>query len=379
MRTIKTVIIGVGYRGQGLIKLISQIKEFEIAAISDPCPEEFIKKEYICYDNGENDYKNMIVSHKPELVIIASPWKYHIEQAIFALENNCNVAIEIKGGLYIDEYLPLIEASHKYNKKVYPLENTVFVREHMAMFNLIKSGLLGDIISMKGGYRHDLRKLFINDNGEIGKNIKTEGIWRSKFYLTENGDLYPTHGIAPIALFAGIGKTDKVIELTSFASKSCGMNEYIKSHGGKPCENIAMGDIIITQMITQKGILITLTHDTTLPRPKTLDIEVQGSKGIWRGEFRKIYIEGISPYEEWEDDSKYIDEYEHTFWKKWGKEAISIDTHHKGMDYIMLKAVTADILKSEVYPINIYDLAFWTSITPYSKMSISKGCTIHIK
>lgn len=379
MKTIKTAVIGAGYRGQGLMKLLSNIKDFKIIAVFDPCPEDFVKEQYICYHSGEDDYKNMISNHKPELVVIASPWIHHVEQALFAIENGCHVAIEIKGGLCLDEYIPLIKASQKHGKKVFPLENTVFMREHMAMLNIVESGLLGEIIALKGGYRHDLRKLLINEKGEIGNTLKSEGIWRSKFYLTENGDLYPTHGIAPIALFAGIGRKDKVTELTSFASKSRGMNEYVVSHGGKPYDNITMGDIIITQMLTQKGILITLTHDTTLPRPRTLDIEVQGSRGIWRGEFRKIYIEGISPYEKWEDDSKYIDAYEHVYWKRWGKEAFLADTHHNGMDYIMFKAIAADLMKEEEFPVNIQDLAFWTSITPYSKESISKKCAIILK
>ncbi len=378
MKTIRTVIVGTGYRGQGLIRLISHIDEIQVIAVSDPCPDDFIKEQYKCYSEGTEDYKRMITDNNPELVIIASPWQFHIEQALFAIQNNCNVAIEIKGGLSFDEYKPVIDAARKSDKKIYPLENTIFMREHMAMLNLINYGVLGDIIALKGGYRHDLRKLLINEKGEIGNTEKSEGIWRSKFYTTENGDLYPTHGIAPLTLFSGIGKTDKVTELTSFASRACGINEYIKSKGGDTSTPITMGDIIITQMKTNKGILITLTHDTTLPRPKTIDIEVQGSKGIWRGESRKIYIEGVSPYEEWEDDCKYIKKYEHRFWIKWGKEAIEIDTHHKGMDFIMLKAMVADIMQEDLYPVDIYDLAFWTSITPYSKKSIEEKRTISL-
>ena len=139
-----------------------------------------------------------------------------------------------------------------------------------------------------------------------------------------------------------------------------------------------MGDIIITQMKTEKETILTLTHDTTLPRPKTFDIEIQGSKGIWRGEFRQIYIEGKSPYEKWEDDSKYISKYDHKFWKKWRKQAETTDTHHKGMDYIMLKAIAEDMKGNESYPVNIQDLAFWTSITNLSMESIEKGTTLNL-
>ncbi|WP_299230327.1 Gfo/Idh/MocA family oxidoreductase [uncultured Bacteroides sp.] len=373
MAAIKTCIIGLGYRGKRLLELLSSIDDFEVVSVSDPYLGEDIKMNYRSYSNGKDDYRNMILQCSPELVIIASPWQYHVEQAMFAVLNGCHVALEIKGGLYLDEYKPLIEAARDRGRNIYPLENTIFMREHLSMLNLINSGILGDIVAVKGGYRHDIRKILINERGEIGVDSGADAAWRSKFYLEENGDIYPTHGLAPICLFSGIGRTDKIVKLVSFASAAYGINEYINHCGGNNDKKITMGDVIVTQMITEKGTLVTLTHDTTLPRPRSMDIEIQGSKGIWRGESRKIYIENVSPYETWEDDSKYIDSFEHESWKKWGKDAISIDEHHKGMDYIMLKLLAGDMEGEEIYPINISDLALWTSVTPLSKTSIAEG------
>ncbi|MBU3857294.1 Gfo/Idh/MocA family protein [Bacteroides gallinaceum] len=372
MAAIRTSIIGLGYRGKRLLTLLSSIDDFNIVSVSDPCIDEETRRKYPSFSNGKDDYKNMILQCAPELVIIASPWEHHVEQALFAVLNGCHVALEIKGGLYIDEYKSLLSAALEKKRTVYPLENTIFMREHMSMLNLINAGLLGKIVAVKGGYRHDLRKILISEKGEIGKGSNAEGVWRSKFYQKENGDIYPTHGLAPICLFSGIGRTDRIVELASFASSSHGIAEYISCHGGSEHPAITMGDIIITQMLTEKGTLVTLTHDTTLPRPRSLDIEVQGSKGIWRGEFRKIYIENVSPYETWEDDGRYIDEFEHVSWKKWGKEAIKIDEHHRGMDYIMLKMLAEDMKGTGVYPVNLNDLASWTSVTPLSKSSIKE-------
>ena len=373
MAAIKTCIIGLGYRGKRLLTLLSSIDDFDIVSVFDPCVDEDISMKYNSFSNGKDDYRNMILQCSPDLVIIASPWEYHVEQAVFAVLNGCHVALEIKGGLYIDEYKPLLEAAIEKGRNIYPLENTVFMREHMSMLNLINSGVLGKIVAVKGGYRHDLRKILLNEDGEIGRNPGTEGIWRGRFYLKDNADIYPTHGLAPICLFSGIGRTDKITELVSFASASHGISEYINRCGGNAGQKITMGDVIVTQMLTEKGTLVTLTHDTTLPRPRSLDIEVQGSKGLWRGEFRKIYIENVSPYETWEDDAVYIDRFEHEAWEKWGKDAVIIDEHHKGMDYIMLKYLAEDMKGKEIYPINISDLALWTSVTPLSKMSIAEG------
>lgn len=378
MTAIKTCIIGLGYRGRRLLNLLSSIDDFDVVSVSDPCIDEDIKMNYPSFSDGKEDYRNMILQYSPDLVIIASPWEYHVEQAMFAVLNGCHVALEIKGGLYADEYLPLLALADKKKRNIYPLENTVFMREHMSMYNLINSGLLGDIVAVKGGYRHDIRKLLINEKGEIGENSGARAAWRSKFYLKENGDIYPTHGLAPICLFSGIGRTDKITELVSFASAAHGITAYMSHCGGNTNPTISMGDVIVTQMLTEKGTLVTLTHDTTLLRPRSLDIEVQGSKGIWRGEFRKIYIENISPYENWEEDGKYIDDFEHEFWKKWGEDALRIDEHHKGMDYIMLKALSQNMKGLEKYPVDLYDLALWTSVTPLSKLSIMEKRVINL-
>lgn len=376
METIKVVLIGAGYRGRQLLQLIRSIPSFDVAAVADPGIDSPQIDGIPCYHRGEKDYQTMIREHRPELVFIMSPWKYHTTQAMHCLEAGCHVALEIKGGLSVDEYQPLIDFTRKHPLKIYPMENTIFTRENLAIYNLTRSGVLGEIVYMRGGYRHDLRDLLIDESGKLGNPLKPEGTWRSVFYQTGNGDLYPTHGLAPLCLIAGINRHDRICRLTSFSSKAAGMLQRIRELGGDTSVKISTGDIVVTQLETESGVLISLTHDTTLPRPRSLDFEVQGTKGIWQGEERKIYIEGISPREQWEPDEKYIDQYEHTYWKQWGKEATLTDTHHRGMDYIMLKAIAADRQGTHSYPVDIFDMALWTSVSPYSKLSIAERKTV---
>ena len=378
MEKIKVAFIGIGYRGKQLLRLLQNIPTFNIVAIADPGIDIPTFEEIPCYHKGIEDYKNMLQEHHPQLVIIASPWKYQVKHAIECMNAGCHIAIEIKGGLYLNEYQPVIDVSEKLRFRVFPLENTVFMQENLAVFNMVSKGLLGDIVYMRGGYRHDIRYLLIDDTGCLGNPHMPEGSWRSTFYQTENGDLYPTHGLAPLCVIAGINRKDEIKYLTSFASKARGILQRIKDSGGDTNVKISTGDVVVTQLETASGVLITLTHDTTLPRPRSLDFEVQGSKGIWDGDNRQIYIEGLSPWEKWESDQTYIDQYEHKYWKMWGKEALEIDTHHHGMDFIMLKALEADMMDTHSYPTNIRDLALWTSVSPYSKLSIAERRTISI-
>lgn len=378
MKGIKTVLIGAGYRGQRLLRLMQGIEAYNVIAVFDPAAVFHTDGMLEVYTEGPEDYKRMIAVQHPELVVIASPWHFHVEQALYALEQGCHVAMEIKGGFCLGEYDPLIEVASRKGLRIYPLENAVFTRENMAMLQLVQAGVLGQLVALRGGYRHDLRDMLVDEQGNLGNPNKPEGIWRSRFYLTENGDLYPTHGLAPLCLAAGVGRTDRIAELTSFSSRACGLNEFVAHRGGTSPLPVSMGDIVITQMRTEAGVLITLTHDTTLPRPRSLDFELQGSKGIWRGEFRQIYVEGESPYETWEDDEKYIARYEHICWQKWGKEALIQDVHHQGMDYIMLRMLAADFRGEMTYPITAGDLALWTSVSPYSKLSIAGKRTVFL-
>lgn len=379
MEKIKTTLIGAGYRGKQLLKFLQNSPFFEVMAVADPYIEETDIPEIVCYNNGEEDYLNMLDHYKPELVFITSPWQCHVSHAIQCVERQCHIALEIKGGLYLDEYQPLIDLAEQKNCRVFPLENTLFRRDILALCNMVNAGVFGEIIYMRGGYRHDLRSLLLDDSGNIGHRGKTESVWRSKFYQSENGDLYPTHGLAPLCMIASINRTDHFKSLTSLASKSAGLLQRIKDLGGDTNVEIRMGDIVSTQIETEKGILISLIHDTTLPRPRSLDFEVQGTKGIWQGDNSRIYVEGVSPNETWEPDLSYIERYESLYWQQWGEDALLQDAHHQGMDYIMLKALEADLQGKLVYPATLNDLALWTSVSPWSKVSIAERKTIYFQ
>ena len=360
MKHIKTVIVGFGYRGKQLLRLLQTIGCFDVVGVADK------------HDN----YINLIDGQHPQLAFITTPWHLHVEQATECLKRHCNVALEIKGGLCDGEYDSLISLADQMRLKVYPLENTLFLREILAVKRMADEGVLGDIVYIRGGYRHDLRDILLDDHGRLGGREGTESVWRSRFYTQRNGDIYPTHGLAPLCMILGVNRTDRLAYLTSFASKSVGLRQRMSelragtddSHN--PAPQITLGDVVSTQIETDGGTLISLTHDTTLPRPRSLDFEVEGSRGIWDGVNRRIYVEGMNATETWEDDAAYIERYESLYWQRWGADALLHDHHHNGMDYIMLRALEADFLGDTEYPATLRDLALWTSVSMLSEKSI---------
>ncbi|MEY3844548.1 MAG: hypothetical protein RL293_970, partial [Bacteroidota bacterium] len=103
-----------------------------------------------------------------------------------------------------------------------------------------------------------------------------------------NGELYPTHGLGPIATMFDLNRGNRMLRLTSMASKARGLKKYIEEHpkGGKDHPNakidFKLGDVVTTQIQCANGETILLTHDTSLQRPYNLGFRVQGTEGIWQ-------------------------------------------------------------------------------------------------
>ncbi|NDV46608.1 gfo/Idh/MocA family oxidoreductase [Paludibacter sp. 221] len=380
MKKIRTAFIGLGYRGASLLKLVDKIDAYHVVAIAEPNPLALSNLKHCLsddaplleiYSDGEEAYVDMLENEKVDLVFISSPWQFHYAQATEALSAGCNVALEVKGSLFEGEYQRLQQLAERNRLKIYPLENTVFMRNVMAIGRMVEEDVFGEIIFAQGGYRHDIRDVLIDEKGEYKLP------WRAAYYETENADIYPTHSVAPLCLMLKINRGNSFKSLTSFATKSVGLKTRM-SDLKSSVPNYALGDVVTTVIGTLTGAQITLFHDTTLPRPRSLSYEIQGTRGAWNDDLKSIYLEGISPYEQWEPEAKYVERYEHPFWAKWGREALVYDEHHQGMDYIMLVALVADFVGEEVYPINIADLATWGDISLLSKKSIAERRTLDL-
>lgn len=364
-------LIGFGYRGKYLWQLLNMMPQCRVVGIADPalCLTDSLDNVAL-YNQGAEDYKRMIDTERPDLVVIASPWGEQIPQAEYCVEQDIPVGLEIRGGTELESYDHLLQLSQSRDIRVYPLENTVFMREIMAVWHMTQLGILGDIVYMRGGYRHDLRHLLVNEQGVLGGE-GSSAAWRAHYYTKYCADIYPTHGFAPLALIAGLRQPEDIAYLDAQCSQSLGLAEYIARRGGIAPQSL-MPDIITTQLAMTSGTLIHLTHDTTLPRPKSLDYEIQGTRGVWHGDRRSIYLEGVSPEGEWEDDAAYIERYEHPLWRRWGAEALKHDQHHAGMDYLMLRTMIQDRIEPGLFLSRIEDLALWSSITARSSAAIAR-------
>lgn len=398
---VNIAFIGVGLRGRNHVENIAKRKDVEITAICDIDPQaisetqkilrEHSRKEAAVYTEDDFAFIKLLEREDVDGVIISTPWLWHTRMAVAAMKSGKYPGVEVSASNTLEECWDLVNTSEETGVPCMLLENVCFAREAMAMLNSIRQGVWGELVHATCGYRHDLREVKFNDGKqpygggvEFGDKGFSEAKWRTKHSLMRNADVYPTHGIGPVADWFDINRGNRFVSLTSTATKSIGLRNYIINHpkGGKDHPNAKLnwklGDIITTVIKTAKDESIIVTHDTNLPRPYSWGFTLHSANGVWCGEFegKRLYLENESKPHRWsmgEDYDNFMKKYDHPMWKKEEEEAEGAG--HGGIDYFTDKAFVESVKNMVQPPIDVYDAAAWSAITPLSEASIMNNST----
>jgi len=389
---INVAFIGVGGRGRSHLKNVAQYKDIDITAICDVDPEAIDKSQKILRDHSRKEAKvytgdgqafiKLLEREDIDGVIIATPWLWHTPMAVAAMRAGKYTGVEVSAANTIEECWDLVNTSEETGVPCMILENVCYAREALAALKMVREGLFGEILHATCGYKHDLRGVKFNPGVEFGKDAHGEARWRTEHSLKRNGDIYPTHGIGPVATWFDINRGNRFSSITSVATKATGLHKYIVDHpkGGENHPNAKLkwklGDIVTSTIKTANGETIVISHDTNLPRPYSWGFELHGNKGVWGGEYegRRIYIEGRSPEHKWEtgaDYDKYFTKFDHNLWKV--EEQKAKNAGHGGIDYFTIKAFVESVRNQVQPPIDVYDAAAWSAITPLSEASIASN------
>ena len=127
-------------------------------------------------------------------------------------------------------------------------------RDVAAILNMVRQGMFGELLHLQAGYQHDLRGVKFNNGTDGGTGVQfgdkgfSEAKWRTNHSVHRNGDLYPTHGIGPVAQMLNINHGNRFLSLSSFATKTRGLHNYIVEKGGETTPNakveFKLGDIV---------------------------------------------------------------------------------------------------------------------------------------
>ncbi|MFT3705732.1 MAG: Gfo/Idh/MocA family oxidoreductase [Agriterribacter sp.] len=377
---VRVGVIGLGMRGGDAVSRLSYIDGLEITALCDKLPDRVAKaqdtlskrgrpkaKEY----SGEEGWKALCESKDVDLIYTPTPWNLHAPIAIYAMKNGKHAATEVNAGLTIDECWQLVETSEATKKHMMMLENCCYDFFELLTLNMARNGLFGEIIHAEGAYLHDLSR------GYLFNKDAYQDMWRLKQNYLHNGNLYPTHGLGPIAQCLNINRGDKMDYMVSMSSidftlnnlakemsaKDSFFNEYV----GKPYR----GNMNTTSIRTAKGKTLMLQHDVSTVRPYSRIHLVSGTKGIAQ---KYPEPEKIAFGHEWIKQEELDDlykKYTPAIVKHIGAIAKEVGGHG-GMDFMMDWRLIDCLRNGLPLDQNVYDAAAWSSILPLSGRSTDK-------
>ena len=382
--------IGVGLRGTNHLNNLLQRGDVNVVAICDIDSARLkIASDAVVNAGGakpktfgadKKDYLNLLALAEIDAVLIATPWLWHTRMAVDSMKAKKYTGLEVSAANTIEECWDLVNTHEETGAHLMILENVNYRRDVMAVLNMVKQNVFGELVHFRCGYQHDLRGVLLNDGKdaygkgvEFGEKAISEARWRTQHSVLRNADVYPTHGLGPVAVMNNINRGNRFVSLTSHATKARGLHNYIVANAGNSHQNskvvFKMGDVITSTIETANGETILITHDTTLPRPYSLGFRVQGTAGLWEVDGNRIYIEGQSKPHEWDAADTWLTKYDHPLWKKYGEHASGAG--HGGMDFFVDQAFVESAKANVAPPMDAYDAAAWSAVTPLSEASIA--------
>lgn len=379
VKKVRIGAVGISGRGSGMLELLLAVPGVVCPAVCDKY-EDRAERGLEIVKNSENydgyevksylDYEEMLNNEELDALVVFTTWITHSKIAIAGMNHGLNVAMEVGGAASVEECWELVRTSERTGKFCMLLENCCYDRNEMAIFNMVKKGLFGEIIHCEGGYRHDLR-----DEISLGRENRHGRLFN---FQNRNGELYPTHQLGPISKVLGINRGNRFLSLVSMSSKSRGLNQWIKDNKGEDYDlygyDFACGDVVTTIIKCAHGETITLTHDCCLPRPYTRNYLVQGTKGIFSDidDAAAIACDGVTEStHEWTKFETIREKYDHPLWAQYEKAGVKAG--HGGMDYLVLSAFVEACQVGSQPPIDVYDTAAWMAITCLSEQSVAMG------
>jgi len=371
-------IIGTGGRGTSLLQNLLAA-DIRVLALCDVVREKaehaqsMVEKagqpSPMLYTSGDHAFESLVARDDLNLVIIATPWNWHVEMAVSSMKHGKHTAVEVPAATTIEDCWKLVNTSEETRRHCIMLENCCYGYNETLILRMIHEGLFGDLLYGEAAYIHDLREELFSNKGE--------GLWRRTVHTQRDGNLYPTHGLGPVANYMGIQRGDRFDYIVSVGTPQRGLDEYRKAHlapsDPRWAERYITGDMNTSIIKTANGLTITVKHDTVNPHPYDRINVIAGTKGVFADYPPRIYFDGQAGDEAWASIDPWK-EHQHPLWKSEGEIAKKLGGHG-GMDFIMLYRLVQCMREGLVPDMDVYDAAAWSAPAPLSRASLANGST----
>ena len=363
--------IGLGVRAKRALERMMNIEGARVTALCDFVQENIDVANDIVHRyggktpaafSGGYGWRSLCESEEVDLVYICTDWMSHAEIAFYAMECGKHVAVEVPAAMSISDCWRLVDAAEKYRRHCIMLENCCYDDFELATLNMIKEGVLGEIVHAEGSYIHDLRKrISTNDSGgRLWTN------WQVEYMNRHVGNPYPTHGLGPIALAMGIHRGDRMKSLVSLSSHSVSSNSVsgVEFSG-------TMNSALIT---TEKNKTILIQCCMTLPRPYSRSYMISGTKGYVQK--YPVHSMSFAP----DSDNIFIGEqcdsiigrHRHPFVEKYAKRGKEL-CGKRWIDFAMDERLIYCLRNGLPLDMDVYDAAEWSSLVELTEQSALAG------
>jgi predicted dehydrogenase len=388
---LRAAYIGVGARGGTHLQFLASLENTEVVAISDLYEDNVTKwekktreigkgarhKNIKKYYGDENKWKLMLEEVKPDVVFIATNWSNHAPMAIQAMKSGAHAFVEVPIAITLEEMWEIVDTSEATQKHCMMMENVNYSRDELMYLNMCRQGVIGELLHAEAAYIHELR--FQMEEQERGT-----GSWRTPQYANRNGNLYPTHGLGPVAQYMNIGRTEDTFNtMVSYSSPAMGRKLYAEKN--YPADhkwnklNYKGGDMNTSIIKTHLGRTIMVQWDETSPRPYSRLNLVQGTLGTLAGFPTRVALEGgfegaTKSHHEWiegDDLELLYDKYDHPLYKRLNE--VAKGSGHGGMDGMMMYRIVECLQKGLPLDQNVYEGCLWSAVGPLSERSVASG------
>ncbi|HSE37965.1 MAG TPA: Gfo/Idh/MocA family oxidoreductase, partial [Blastocatellia bacterium] len=219
---VRVGIIGVGARGTSMLAEFLGVEGVQITALCDIVKDKCLNaqsviekaghKQPALFFNGDHDFENLCKRDDLDFIYIATPWDWHVPMAVAAMKNGKHTGVEVPAAVTLKECWELVDTSEKTRRHCIMMENCCYGANEMLVLNMVRAGLFGELLHGEAAYIHDLRALLFED--------QSEGLWRRFPHITRDGNLYPTHGLGPVAQYMDVNRGDRFDYLVSVSSPS---------------------------------------------------------------------------------------------------------------------------------------------------------------
>ncbi|MBX9928235.1 MAG: Gfo/Idh/MocA family oxidoreductase [Gemmatimonadaceae bacterium] len=378
MASPRFAIVGTGLRGRSVLKELLGVEGARITVVCDVVEEKARRAAKMVTDAGQpapmvivagdRGFEQVAARDDIDFVYTATPWEWHVPVLLAALANGKHVGAECPVGTTLKELWALVDASEKHQRHCLQLENCNYGYNEMLVNRMVHEGAFGSVLHAEAAYLHDLRAILFED--------RDEGLWRRFWHARRNANLYPTHGLGPVAWYMDIHKGDRFDYLVSMSTAEAGLTEYRDAtvpdkSNAKWKERFVTGDLNSSLIKTAKGRTILLQHDVSNPRPYSRLNNLQGTKGAFNDYPGRVYVEGQAGGERWATVDSVKAKYEHPLWTEIGEKARS--GGHGGMDYVMAYRLVQCMQRGLPPDFDVYDAAAWSAPFPLTEISVAKG------